>query len=103
MQNRVMGTLDLRGGCLLVCGGFDPRGLAVWLDGDDESMGDVVAVSVSPSWYKVAVSLAWRCRRGLDLAAVGAKSLPERWPPTQGSRLGLKHNVDSVFQPMRIK
>lgn len=74
MQNRVMGTLDLRGGCLLVCGGFDPRGLAVWLDGDDESMGDVVAVSVSPSWYKVAVSLAWRCRRGLDLAAVGAQA-----------------------------
>jgi hypothetical protein len=69
LLSRVSGLLDLRGGTLLVCGGFDPRSLDGWRKtGSDEH---VVAVSVAPGWYRVVVGATLASMNGQAIAAGG--------------------------------
>lgn len=72
--NQVTGLLDLRGGPLLVCGGFDPRGLDAWRHDAPDRMGNVVPVDVAPGWYRVTVGCTRRTQNGRAIAAGGVEA-----------------------------
>lgn len=72
--NQVTGLLDLRGGPLLVCGGFDPRGLDAWRRDAPDRMGDVAPVVVAPGWYRVTVGCTRRTQNGRAIAAGGVEA-----------------------------
>ena len=65
--SRVEGHLVLSRGTLLVCGGFDPRCLADWQEGEPTDY--VRAVEVPPGTYRVVVGVTAQAMNGRALRA----------------------------------